>query len=410
MHVTERRLVATQPSLSDLRETPVELQQAEGYAHTLAEIWQQPQLWVETARRVSTMNEQWSDFVSGAQAVLLTGSGSSYFVGKCIATALQESAFVSVTAVESGEILMLGSGALPPARPLLVVSFARSGDSPESCGLVQRLLAEEPEINPLLITCNPKGQLARMWGEGGTACDPRVRVLMLDERCCDRSLVMTSSFTSMAIAGLGIVAQDPVAKARYLSSTEALAMGVADLLTNLSADIDEFSLKKVDRMIAVGSGCLHGAALEVSLKMLEMTDGRVHTRAEGCLGLRHGPMCALHSRSLLFLPLSSHPARRAYQMDLLEEVVRKRLGGGKVIIGADVPSEILGPNDLALEMPGLRGLGDEWVAIASVVVGQLLAFLRCRAEGLRPDEPAVSDSITRVVGSFTLHDLSAGVS
>src|SRR5690348_1037886 len=75
MHVTKRRLVATQPSFNDLHETPVELQQTEGYAHTLAEIWQQPELWVETARRVSTVNEQWSDFVSRAQAILLTGSG-----------------------------------------------------------------------------------------------------------------------------------------------------------------------------------------------------------------------------------------------------------------------------------------------------------------------------------------------
>jgi len=140
-----------------------------------------------------------------------------------------------------------------------------------------------------------------------------------------------------------------------------------------------------------------------------MTDGRVVTRAETCLGLRHGPMCALHNRSLLFLPLSSHPLRRAYQMDLLKEVDRKGLGGWKVIVGGQVPSEILAQRDLGLELPGLRGLGDEWVAIASVVVGQLLAFLRCRSEGLRPDEPAVGDSITRVVGEFTLHNLSAEV-
>jgi len=180
-------------------------------------------------------------------------------------------------------------------------------------------------------------------------------------------------------------------------------------LANSLAAVEEFPLESVDRLIAIGSGALQGAALEASLKMLEMTDGRVVTRAETCLGLRHGPMCALHDRSLLFLPLSSHPLRRAYQMDLLQEVARKRLGGWKVIIGGQIPSEILAPADLALEMPGLRGLGDEWVAIASVVAGQLLAFLRCRSEGLRPDEPAVGDSITRVVGEFTLHNLSAEV-
>ncbi len=81
----------------------------------------------------------WREIVSSAQAIVLTGSGSSFFVGKCIADALQKGASIPVTTVESGEILMLGAGALPSVRPLLLVSFSRSGDSPESSGLVRIL-------------------------------------------------------------------------------------------------------------------------------------------------------------------------------------------------------------------------------------------------------------------------------
>ena len=92
-------------------------------------------------------------------------------------------------------------------------------------------------------------------------------------------------------------------------------------------------------MVTIGSGALYGAALEISLKMLEMTDGRVMTRAETCLGLRHGPMCALTNRSVLFLPLSGDPSRRAYQVDVLREVRRKRLGGPKIVVGSDIPWE-----------------------------------------------------------------------
>jgi tagatose-6-phosphate ketose/aldose isomerase len=284
------------------------------------------------------------------------------------------------------------------------VSFSRSGDSPESSGLVQSLLDADPAIHHLLICCNPKGRLARKWGADGTDKDPRVRVLTLDERCCDRSLVMTSSFTSMAVAGLGLACHKAGTHEKYLQTVDALAANVSDLLTHLVERIEEFGSQNVDRMIAVGSGALHGAALEVSLKMLELTDGRVMARADTCLGLRHGPMCALNSRSLLFLPLSSHPLRRAYQIDLLREVGRKSLGGQKVIVGADLPWDDIGLEDLALELPCLQSAGDEWIAIASVVVGQLLAFLRCRAEGLCPDRPVVGDSITRVVNSFTLHN------
>src|SRR5262249_48200764 len=132
--------------------------------------------------------------------------------------------------------------------------------------------------------------------------------------------------------------------------------------------LERLPLENVDRMIAVGSGALQGAALEVALKMLEMSDGHVLTRAESCLGLRHGPMCAVQARTLVFLPLSAHPVRRAYQLDLLKEVDRKRLGGWTIVVGGDVPGDVLSAGDLAIEMPGLQGLGDEWVALASVVV------------------------------------------
>jgi tagatose-6-phosphate ketose/aldose isomerase len=404
MHVTNRRPVATRVPIAELRDAPVELQQSEGYFHTLAEIWQQPELWADSARRMVATSGEWSGSIRNAKAIVLTGSGSSFFVGNCIADHLQASTSIPVTTLESGEILMMGASALPAARPLLVVSFARSGDSTESFGLVQYLLDVEPSIHHLLICCNPHGSLAQRWGVDGTHKDSRVQVLQLDERCCDRSLVMTSSFTSMAIAGLGLGCPDREAQERYLEQVDKLAQSASALLTHLVEPLEEFSSRSVDRMIAVGSGALYGAALEASLKMLEMTDGRVMTRAETCLGLRHGPMCALNSRSLLFLPLSSHPVRRAYQLDLLREMGRKRLGGQNVIIGADLPWDDIGSQDLALELPALKGAGDECIAIASVVAGQLLAFVRCRMEGLCPDRPVVSESITRVVNSFTLHN------
>ena len=171
------------------------------------------------------------------------------------------------------------------------------------------------------------------------------------------------------------------------------------MLSNSLAAVEEFPLESVDRMIAVGSGALQGAALEASLKMLEMTDGRVVTRAETCLGLRHGPMCALHNLSLCFCLC---PRPFAASMDLLK-ADRKGLGAVKVIVGG-VPSD---PGAATSLGAGLRGLGDGGTH-RSVVVGQLPRSC-ASLEGLRPDEPAVGDSITRVVGEFTLHNLSAEV-
>jgi len=406
MVLSKERHVA-RVSFSELRGSPVELQKAEGFVHTLGEIWQQPELWLDSARRVARASGPWRDVLKRSNSIVLTGSGSSYFVGRCIESSLQAQTGLPVTAIEAGELVLLGAAALPAARPLLLVSFARSGDSPESWGLVGHLLKEQSDVHHLVITCNAEGRLALRWGDEGDDPDPRVSVLTLDERSCDRSLVMTSSFTSLAIAGLGLGATGS-AIVNYLAQVEAVAAAVDSMLRDALEPIEMFPVERAERMIAVGSGALHGAALEVSLKMLEMTNGHVLTRAETCLGLRHGPMCALLDSSLLFLPLSSNGRRRAYQIDLLKQVEQKRPGALKVLVGGEIPHELIAPDDLAIEIPGLRNLPDEWLAIASVVVGQLLAFRRCRAEGLCPDEPAVDDSITRVVRDFTLHGLELG--
>ncbi len=403
------RCSVARPTLSESKAFPLSYQEAEGYSHTLAEIWQQPALWRDTAARMTATRPQWEPFLRDAGAIVLTGSGSSYYVGRCLDTVLQARTALPVRAVEGGELLLSGAGVLPATRPLLVVSFARSGDSPESAGLIAQLLAREPEVRHLVITCNPAGRLARKWGEAGEEADARVRVLTLDERSCDRSLVMTSSFTSLVVAGLGL-AVAPGNEHVYLDAVGRLAASGEAFLSGSLEALDNFPIEEVERLIAVGSGPLHGAALEVSLKMLEMTDGRVLTRAESCLGLRHGPMCALRHGSLLFMPLSSHPLRRAYQLDLLGEIERKQLRGRKVLVGTVIPPGVARPDDLLIAMPGLDKLSDEWLAIAAVVAGQLLSFLRCRAERLRPDEPSVADSITRVVGEFPLHELPSGVS
>jgi tagatose-6-phosphate ketose/aldose isomerase len=155
--------------------------------------------------------------------------------------------------------------------------------------------------------------------------------------------------------------------------------------------------------VFLGSGPSFGAAREAGLKMLEMTAGRVTTLCETYLGLRHGPMSYIHDDALIVGFLSSDPILRAYETDLLREVNQKGLGLLKVIVGEDIPSDLVGESDAALECSGLKELGDENTPIVHVLVGQLLAFFRCLCEGLRPDSPSENGVISRIVQSFTLH-------
>jgi tagatose-6-phosphate ketose/aldose isomerase len=378
---------------------PSETQQLEaGYYHTLREICQQPMTWEATARRVAVETPSLRRFFretlrSGPRAVVLTGSGSSYYAGECVAPALQKELELPVICVPGGDILTDGIRGFASCHPYLLVSLARSGDSPESCGVVDHLLASDPGCYHLLVTCNEKGKLASSYRGM-----ERVSGLVLDDRTCDRSLVMTSSFTNLVLAAriLGMLdnAEAFVEKAQNLSR---MASGIILQYTQALAEI---ALNKVSFAVYLGSGCNRGAAREASLKMLEMSGGYVKTLAETYLGLRHGPMAAIHPGTLVVCFLSSDCRAKAYELDLIREIDRKQLGVKKVIIGEGIPEEILRPGDLAVECPRMGDLSDSDYPMIHVLVGQLLAFFHCRALGLRPDAPSASGVINRVVEQF----------
>jgi tagatose-6-phosphate ketose/aldose isomerase len=93
---------------------------------------------------------------------------------------------------------------------------------------------------------------------------------------------------------------------------------------------------------------------------------------------------------------------RAYEEDVITELNRKQLGARKLIVGAGITPSLLAAGDIAIEIPAMAELGDNNVPVLDVMIGQLLAFFRCRAEQLRPDNPS-DGAISRVVNTFTIH-------
>jgi tagatose-6-phosphate ketose/aldose isomerase len=390
------------PSFERLLAAAVEEQERSGYLHTLREICQQPLTWIETSGAATAALPSLRSAVSRVAgngsmgALALTGSGSSVYAGECLAPTLLARLRVPAVAVPAGEVLTNPTGCLPPRVPLLLASLARSGNSPESCGALDSALEAFPACQHLVITCNAHGRLANSYSS-----DPRVQTLVLGEATCDRSLVMTSSFTNMVLAGL--LLGDTEDARGYERCCDALATAGAWLLLRDAEAIGRLARSDYNSAVFLGSGCHFGAARESALKMLEMTSGRVKTLAETYLGLRHGPMCAIDEQTLVVCFLSSDPVVRAYELDLVDELARKRLGARKLLAGCGVPRELLSREDVAVDFAGAAELADAPLPILHVVVGQLLAFFRCLREGLRPDLPSADGVISRVVGGFTLH-------
>jgi tagatose-6-phosphate ketose/aldose isomerase len=393
-------------ALADLLRRPAVEHIGRGYAHTAREIAQQPDTWLETARATVHAGPALRDLLQagdvrpgGTGLVVLTGSGSSLFVAECAAMPLQQALQTTVRAVPSGQMLTHLDGCVPPDRPGVCVSLARSGDSPESTAVVDQVLAARPAWRHLIVTCNGAGRLAtRYAGRAGMV------QLVLADRTCDRSLVMTSSFTNMLLAAHLLASLDDPES--YLAQVDRLG-DAARYVIDQSAVLAATASGAWRSAMFLGSGSRLGAAREAALKMVEMTAGRVAAAADTFLGLRHGPMSGVHADTLVVCLLASDPITRAYELDLIRELNHKQLGA-RLIIGDQVPTEVVRDDDVVLECPGLARAGDELAAATDVVAGQLLALFRCLAVGLRPDAPSIDNVIHRVVEDFALyhrHDL-----
>lgn len=390
-------LAGSQVRARDLLSAETGGKKQRGYFHTLHEILQQPWTWLDTCDRMSSQAAELKKIIAGIRSLVLTGSGSSEYAGDFVRQTLQQELAVSTQVIGGGALLMHGRAVFPPERPALMISLARSGDSPESDGALSQLLEQEPSIRHLVLTCNQRGALAARY-----ARDPRVGVMVLDDRTNDRSLVMTSSLTNLVLAVrfLGLL-DSPETCRRICARLGAICCQL--FLENFDV-LARIAEKPYNRIVYLGSGPMWGAVRESALKMLEMTAGRVSAICETYLGLRHGPMSYITDETLIVCFLSSNPSLRAYETDLLAELTRKQLGFARIIVGEGLPNDSLRENDVAIEIPGLSELGDENATIIDVVVGQLLAFSRCLSEGLRPDSPSVDGVINRVVESFSVYN------
>jgi tagatose-6-phosphate ketose/aldose isomerase len=367
-----------------------------GYFHTLHEICQQPWTWLRTCDRMIASRESLGRMFQGMRSLALTGSGSSQYAAECVHLALGNDLGVPIESVGGGDLLTYGAKVLPPDRPGLLISLARSGDSPESRGAMELLLNTEPELRHIVVTCNEQGSLTKAWHDHS-----QVLVITLPSETHDRSLVMTSSFTNLLLAArfMGMLEK--------LDEYERLCKGMSKIAKEVMATkfdvLAEIAKTNFERVVFLGTGSRFGASREAALKMLEMTAGRVTTLSETYLGFRHGPMSYMQDKTLIVGFLSSDPMLRAYELDLLQELDRKKLGLSKLIVGEAIPRRALRKEDLAIECVGLAEFGDEEAATIDVVVAQLLGFFRCLEEGLRPDSPSEDGIIQRVVEKFPLH-------
>ncbi len=358
-----------------------------GGLDTAEEIAHQPALWRELATRLSAGQSDIAAFLGDSlrdpQArVILTGAGSSAYVGEIIADEINAAWPCQVRAIATTSLLTHPALYLETGAPTLLVSFARSGNSPESTAAVQLVRDLVPGARFLNITCNADGELARQ-----SAHDASTYNLLMPAASCDRGFAMTSSFTCMLLAALCVL--DPDFQPQRLNQLADLG----DQATlQWSAPVAQLAAQRVSRVIYLGSGPLEALAKEAALKIMELTAGSVMTMANSALGFRHGPKAAVTPETLVLLFRSADPLSRRYEEDLLTELRRDQVAKAVLTIGAG--------GDFAIDTPSWP---DAWLAPLWLLMAQQYALHQSALLQLRPDNPFTGGIVNRVVQGVTIY-------
>ncbi|AIV07919.1 SIS domain-containing protein [Vibrio harveyi] len=370
------------------------LEQRNG-VHTAQEISHQPQLWRALSTILEEQYEAICDFLTPLLEqpdlrIILTGAGTSAFVGDAAAPFIQEGLRFQVESIPTTDLVSNPEQYLDPSRPTLVVSYARSGNSPESVAAVALVDQLVPHCHHLFLTCNRDGELSHYARTAQNAC-----CVIMPEGSNDKSFAMTSSFSCMLMSTLTLFGgQSPK---QWHEQIEVVAALCEAKLEQWESAIKALASQPYERLIVIGSGGFAGLAREASLKSLELSAGKVMTAFDSSLGFRHGPKFTINDKAVVIQLLSSDAYTRGYDLDLFNEIRRDKQALAHIAL-----TELSLNEDDVFEF-GRLDLGDQWLCFPFILFCQMLAFEKSLQLGFGPDNPCPTGEVNRVVQGVTIY-------
>ncbi len=371
--------------------------------HTASEICQQPVTWRKTIAQLQTQREELQAFIQNVCAqpdydIVLCGAGTSEFIGNALFSYLNRLHKYRVKSYATTELVAAPRNYLSADKPTLLVSFGRSGNSPESLGAVNAANAVcKDSLYHLFITCNAQGALAKT-----ATTQNHAYAINLCEETHDQAFAMTSSYTNMMLAALLSLS---------FSAFDTIVAKFSDIITRAEAFLNHGwqSVQNVvegfdfERIVYLGANVCKGSAQEAALKMLELSAGRVCTMFDSPLGFRHGPKSIINDRTLCVVFVSQNADSQRYELDLLAEMKREQKQNHIIALSAH-------------ENAQFASFCDEWISFGNEVVhdnmllafeyilfAQILALYKSIALGITPDDPCPSGEVNRVVQGVTIY-------
>ena len=373
---------------------------------TASEIYQQPSTWQTTYEQINQMKTPLQDFINQVilqpdYDVILTGAGTSEFIGNSIVSALNEKLDHKCKSYGTTDIMATPTAYLSKTKPTLLISFGRSGNSPESLGVVEVAEVVCEQVYHLFVTCNKNGALSKKAQHLSNAF-----AINLVDDVHDQSFAMTSSYTNMYLAAYLTFCLDSLSSEyeKLLTVTRATETFLTKNYTSL---VELVKVYDFNRIVYLGSNVLKGVAQESALKMLELSAGRVVTMHDTPLGFRHGPKSIVNNQTLTVIYLSDDEYTRQYESDLIKEMSHQRKENKLLVVMSHPDVTISSLVDQTIDFSCQR-LESIYLGLMYVTVAQVMGLIKSLELSLTPDNPCPTGEVNRVVQGVTIYEFKEG--
>lgn len=371
--------------------------------NTATEIYQQPKLWLEVLKIVEDNKDDINKFLEARLKkdkvrVIFAGAGTSAYVGEIATQQLNMGEEYIYEAIATTDIVANPEIYFKKDIPTILVSFARSGNSPESVATYNLANEMIDEVSHIFITCNVEGKLAEI-SQG----KENVLLLLMPEESNDKGFAMTSSFSCMTLTALLIFDMGNFEN----NKKQILEMATIgkDILKGDQEEIKGLIDPKYNRIVYLGSSTFRGLTKESGLKLLELTRGQIISHSETTLGFRHGPKSITNDNTLIFIYISEDPYTRKYDIDMLKEIYNDE-GGHRVIAISNKYYEEVEENSnkyFYLNKDGNNIDNTGFMSLLYALYAQLVALFYSINVNVEPDDPNPSGIVNRVVKGVTIY-------
>lgn len=371
---------------------------------TATEIHQQPATWLKTLNQIKNEKTAIKAFIENVikendYDIILTGAGTSEFVGNSVYSYLNRlTGNYRIKSYATTDLVETPENFLDKNKKTLLISYGRSGNSPESIGafdVANEVLKEN--VYHLFITCNKDGALSK-----AAINNKHAYAINLTPETHDQSFAMTSSYSNMYLATLLVFNLENLDQITETINTIAKN---ADVINNdsfkfITKIIEDYNFQ---RIVYLGANSLKGVAQESALKMLELTAGQITTMYDTPLGFRHGPKSIINDDTLTVVYLGDDEYQHKYELDLIKEMSIQRKGNKILALSNKKYDDLDDLVDYYFSFNSNKALDNVYIGLNYIMFAQLIALYKSLSLNITPDNPCPSGEVNRVVKGVTLY-------